>query len=276
MSSTAATPTTPTFETYVGFLKEAASPRSLMWTKLLEALTGSAVAGGAAYGTADLYGASPEAKAYTAGLAAVGGFGVGHHTGKTRWLAKNFDTVKKLPDFAAKYPTLAHLSSKDISKDVLGTYTKGVLTAAGADAGANILISGGQAGIHAMNASTDLNKSLADKTRQAGASAAAPRTGIMGMLDKYPGGALGAGVTAAVALPAVAALYQISRAAGVVGDGRSLRLSASLRKRRGQATDLNFGLAPYSAPKDVAKTNPMAGRLADTGVDDDVQYLDEE
>lgn len=81
---------------------------------------------------------------------------------------------------------------------------------------------------------------------------------------------------AAITLPAVAALYQISRAAGVIGDQKSVRLSASLRKRRGQATDLNFGLAPYKAPKDVANTNPMAKRLDNTGGSDDLQYLDEE
>ena len=99
------------------------------------------------------------------------------------------------------------------------------------------------------------------------------------MIDQFPGGRLGLGVAAGIAIPSVYALYHFSRAAQVIGDGRSIRLSGSLRKRRGQATDLNFGVAPYKPPTQKELDTAAKARAALPGggaFDDEAGFADEE
>ena len=106
-------------------------------------------------------------------------------------------------------------------------------------------------------------------------SDAAPKS----MIDKFPGGPIGLGVAAGLAIPSVYALYHFSRAAEVIGDGRSIRLSGSLRKRRGQATDLNFGVAPYKPPTQKELDAAAKARAALPGggaFDDEAGFADEE
>lgn len=62
------------------------------------------------------------------------------------------------------------------------------------------------------------------------------------------------GLTAAVAVPA---LMNLSAAAKRLADGRAVRLSTSIRKRRNQDKDLVIGVQPVSAPASEEEPAPQ-------------------
>lgn len=83
--------------------------------------------------------------------------------------------------------------------------------------------------------------------------------------DRFPGGLGGLVAAGVLSTVGASALWNISRAASRVADGRVVRTSLSLRKRPGQITDVNFGVMPFKAKDE--RLNPMIGRAPDPILD---------
>ena len=288
-------PPSPSFDTYVGFLKQAAELKYAgFWSSIGKGLTsdlasrvyGGAAGAGAGYGlsnwSADHLGLTPNEKQYTVPVATALSAFMGNRAGSATRLAGAAAGGGRMAAVGAGLKEIEQSIPKILGVDVAAG--AGVM---GAIRGGEYLKNQNQIAQHQIaNPSTSapggapgvtVNPTITNNIPSPAATAAGEAP--VGLWDKtvqfatdHPGAVIGG----ALAFPAMAALYQISRAAGVIGDQKSIRMSASLRKRRGQATDLNLGLAPYSAPKDIANTKPMAGRLAPAGGSDDDSYLDEE
>lgn len=128
---------------------------------------------------------------------------------------------------------------------------KALKTTAATDLGAGFVAKGTFRGGDALSAITKNSNAQAEAAGKAiappAAAATAPaptRRSWQDFLDikNFPGGAAGLAVTGALTLPAVAALYHFSGAAKRISEGKSVRLSSSLRKRPNQSTDLVLGL----------------------------------
>jgi hypothetical protein len=219
--------------------KEAGAGRELV-PRAIGALINGVAANRISNWGADKIGLTDNEKSYSVpvvtGLGALGGLRYGQELSKALLAGQ------------ASGARLASTVGKFISDKSLGMGA----TVLGADVLGTSAATGSMRGLDLIKANTEVAK---QKLNEVASS----------ITDRFPGG-IGGLVTAGIlSATGAMALWNVSRAANRVADGRVIRTSLSLRKRPGQITDVNFGVMPFKAKDE--KLNPMIGRAPDPVLD---------
>lgn len=219
--------------------KEASIGRELI-PRAVGALVNGVAANRISNWTADKMGLTDNEKSYSipvvTGLGALGGLRYGQ------------ELSKALQAGQANGSRLASTIGKFISDKSLGMGG----TVLGADVLGTSAATGSMRGLDLIKANTEVAK---QKLNEVAGSVS----------DRFPGGMAGLVGAGILSTAGAMALWNISRAANRVADGRVIRTSLSLRKRPGQITDVNFGVMPFKAKDE--KLNPALGRAPDPVLD---------
>ena len=195
--------------------------------------------------SADTLGLDPKERALSVGVATGGGALTG--LSLTHTLSKLFtpkmkqkiiEELAKLKATEPKDLSAIHEAEKSLKgyepTDIAGKFKRDAVTLVGTDLGAT----GAVGGIHKeFRNLDDADKVLKDQGHQS-------------TLSRFPGGAAGAVAAGGLSAAGISALMNLSAAAKRVSEGKTIRLSTSLRKRPGHSTDINLGIQSFNqSPK---------------------------